>query len=156
MSKTLSQSEIGEVFRTGAKVITQSEEELFCVMTENKLPMFLSDEAALEKGWEKRIAPGVLTFSVAIGLMESSGILDDVVAFLGTDELRFVTPVYIGDTIQVEVELKDKKYSKGGSRGTVHYEWRVMNQHGNDVARGVNTCMFKVGFVDKTPKVAAS
>jgi len=156
MPKTLSQSEIGETFKTGAKVITQSEEELFCAITENKLPMFLSDEAAQEKGWEKRLAPGVLTFSIAIGLMETSGILDDVVAFLGTDELRFVAPVYIGDTIHVEVELKDQKFSKGGSRGTVHYEWRAVNQHGSDVVRGVNTCMFKVGFFDESPEATAS
>ena len=155
MSITLSQSNIGETFKTGSKVITQSEEELFCAITENKLAMFLSDEAAQQKGWEKRLAPGVLTFSVAIGLMESSGILDDVVAFLGTDELRFVSPVYIGDTIHVEVELKNKKYSKGGSRGTVHYDWRAVNQLGADVVRAVNTCMFKVGFFETKSSATA-
>lgn len=146
MHRTLSQSEIGDTFMTAEKVITQAEEELFCVITENKLPMFLSDEAAQKKGWEKRIIPGVMTFSIAIGLMETSGILDDVVAFLGTDDLRFVKPAYIGDTLRVLVELKEKKISKGGSRGTVHYEWRLVNQHGDDIVRGINTCMFKVGF----------
>jgi acyl dehydratase len=146
MRKTLSQSELGETFTTAEKVITQTEEELFCVITENKLAMFLSDEAAQEKGWEKRIVPGVMTFSIAIGLMETSGFLDDVIAFLGTDNLRFVKPAYIGDRLRVMVELKDKKFSKGGSRGTVHYEWRLVNQHGEDVVRAINTCMFKVGF----------
>ncbi len=148
MAKTLSQSEIGATFKTAAKVITQSEQELFCAITENKLPMFLSDGAAHAKGWDRRLAPGVLTFSVAVGLMETSGILEDVVAFLGTDELRFVAPVHIGDTIHVEVALKEKRFSKGGSRGTVHYEWRAVNQHGNDVVRAKNTCMFKVGFLE--------
>jgi acyl dehydratase len=146
MQKTLSHSEIGATFTTAAKLITQTEEELFCVITENKLAMFLSDEAAQKKGWEKRIVPGVMTFSIAIGLMESSGILDDVVAFLGTDNLRFVKPAYIGDSLRVMVELKDKKLSKGGSRGTVHYEWRLVNQNDEDVVRGLNTCMFKAGF----------
>ena len=145
MQQTLSKSEIGETFATGAKVITEADEEAFCAITENNLPMFLSDAAARAKGWEKRIVPGVFTFSVAIGLMESSGLLDDVVAFLGTDDLRFVKAAYIGDTIHVEVELKDKKFSKGGSRGTVHYEWRALNQHRQDIVRGTNTCMFKVG-----------
>ena len=144
MRTTLSKSEIGSKFSTGEKVITQAEEELFCSITENKLSMFLLDSAAQEKGWDKRIVPGVLTFSIAIGLMESSGLLDDVVAFLGTDELRFVKAAYIGDIIHVEVELKDKKYSKGGSRGTVHYEWRLVNQNQQDLVRGTNTCMFKI------------
>lgn len=150
MQKTLSKSDIGEVFATPSKTITQSEEELFCVITENKLPMFLSDEIARENGWEQRIVPGVLTFSIAIGLMESSGILDDVIAFLGSDDLRFVAPVHIGDTVHVEVELKDKKLSKGGSRGTVHYEWRAVNQDGKDVVRAINTCMFKVDASGET------
>ena len=149
MAKTLSLSEIGDKFTTASKVITQGEEELFCAMTENKLPMFLSDEAAKAKGWDTRLVPGVLTFSISIGLMESSGILDDVLAFLGTDELRFVAPVYIGDTIHVEVELQEKKLTRAGDRGTVHYQWRTVNQHGKDVARGKNTCMFKVGFFDE-------
>jgi acyl dehydratase len=151
MPTTLSQSAPGASFTTGAKVITQGEEELFCAITENKLAMFLSDAAAQEKGWDKRLVPGVLTFSVAIGLMESSGLLDDVVAFLGTDDLRFVKPAFIGDTIHVEVELKEKKLSKGGSRGTVHYEWRARNQHDEDVVRGTNTCMFKVGYLESAP-----
>ena len=143
MIKTLSKSEIGSRFTTTSKVLTQTEEELFCAITENKLPMFLSDNAAQEMGWERRLLPGVLTFSTAIGLMETSGILDDVVAFLGTDKLRFSNPAYIGDEIHVAVELKDKKISKGGTRGTVHYEWCVLNQSGTEIVRGLNTCMFK-------------
>ena len=146
MARTLSQSEPGEKFRTPSKVITQAEEELFCVMTENKLAIFLSDQAAQAKGWDRRIIPGALTFSICIGLMESSGLLDDVLAFLGTDELRFVTPVYIGDTIHVEVELINKRLTKGGDRGTVHYRWTGVNQDHKEVVRGTNTCMFKVGF----------
>jgi len=148
MAQTLSQSNPGDKFITPSKIITQGEEELFCAMTENKLGIFLSDEAAKAKGWKGRIIPGPLTFSISIGLMESSGILDDVLAFLGTDELRFVAPVYIGDTLHVEVELVGKKLTKAGDRGTVHYKWRSVNQNGKDVARGMNTCMFKVGSLD--------
>ncbi len=151
MPKTLSQSEPGEKFITPAKVITQTEEELFCALTENKLAIFLSDTAAQAKGWNRRLVPGALTFAVSIGLMESSGILDDVLAFLGTDELRFVAPVFLGDTLQVEVELLEKRLTKAGDRGTVHYKWHTYNQEKKEVARGINTCMFKVGFL-KAPE----
>ena len=147
MPKTLSQAEPGEKFITPAKIITQTEEEFFCVTTENKLAIFLADAAAQAKGWDKRIVPGALTFSVSIGLMESSGILDDVLAFLGTDELRFIAPVYLEDTLHVEVELLEKRLTKAGDRGTVRYRWQTINQNGKEVARGINTCMFKVGFL---------
>ncbi len=149
MHTTLSQSEHGSKFTTPSKIITQTEEELFCQITENKLGIFLSDEAAKAKGWPGRIVPGPLTFSISIGLMELSGILDDVLAFLGTDELRFVSPVFIGDTLHVEVELLEKRITKAGDRGTVRYTWRTVNQNGKDVVRGTNTCMFKVGYLAK-------
>jgi acyl dehydratase len=149
MGITLSQSVIGSKHVTPSKIITQGEEELFCSMTENKLGIFLSDEAAKAKGWNGRIVPGPLIFSVSIGLMEASGILDDVVAFLGTDELRFVAPVSIGDTLHVEVELVEKRLTKSGDRGIVRYKWRTINQNGKDTARGINSCMFKVGYLVK-------
>jgi len=146
---TLSQSIIGSKHVTPSKIMTQGEEELFCSITENELGIFLSDEAAKNKGWKGRIIPGPLIFSVSNGLMEASGILDDVVAFLGTDEMRFVAPGSIGDTIHVEIELVEKRLTKSGDRGVVRYKWRTITQNGKDIARGINSYMFKVGDLEK-------
>jgi len=78
----------------------------------------------------------------------AAGILDDGLAFPGTDDLRFVAPVYIGDTLHVEAELLEKSLPKAGERGTLRYKWRTLNQEGKEVARGINACLIKVGFLE--------
>lgn len=149
MTKTLSEAEPGEKFLTASKVLTAGEEELFCAITENNLPIFLNDGAAQAKGWPSRIVPGVFTLSCSVGLMEQAGLLDDVVAHVALDELRFLAPVKPGDTIQVEIELISKQLTKDGERGLVHYHWTTFNQEGRSVIKARNTCMFKVGFLDQ-------
>jgi len=149
MTKTLSQAEPGEKFLSASKVLTAGEEELFCAITENNLPIFLNDKAAQAKGWPGRIVPGVFTLSCSVGLMEQSGLLDDVLAYMAVDELRFIAPVKPGDTIHVEVELLSKRLTKAGDKGLVNYQWTTFNQEGKPVLRAKNTCMFKVGFLEQ-------
>ena len=108
-------------------------------MTGNILPIFLSDEAARAKGWEKRLVPGVFTLSCSIGLMEQAGLLDDVIAFMAVEKLRYLAPVYIGDSIYVEVELLQKKSIKEGTRNIITYKFTTYNQNGKPVLEAVNT-----------------
>lgn len=61
------------------------------------------------------------------GLWDRLGILrETVIAFYGVDAMRFVKPVYIGDTIYVELEVL-KKQDKG-ENGIVTLLNRVYNQ----------------------------
>ena len=106
--------------------------------------MFLDEEYAKSKGWKTRIVQGGLTFSMSIGLLENSGLIDDIIAYLGTDKLKFITPVYPHDILTVDGELLDKRISKDGGRGIIHYKWTTKNQKGEAVVEGENTCMFEV------------
>ena len=75
-----------------------------------------------------RIVPGALTFSVAEGLTLLSGILHGTgMAFLGV-EMNVLKPVFIGDTITVELEVIDKREVKKVDRGIVTFLHRVINQ----------------------------
>jgi acyl dehydratase len=55
-----------------------------------------------------------------------------IVAFRGLDALRFLEPVFIGDTIHV-VKKTLQKNSKDGIRGLVIFETTVLNQDGKAV-----------------------
>ena len=47
----------------------------------------------------RRIAHGALVFGISVGLATRTNILDGtVLAFAGVDKLRFVAPVFLGDT----------------------------------------------------------
>jgi len=139
MTTTISEGKPGDRFKTGVKTVIQEEEEKFCEITGNILPIFLSDEAARAKGWEKRLVPGVFTISCTIGLMEEAGLLDDVIAFMAVEKLRYLAPVHIGDSLRVEVELTEKKAVKDGTRVVITYKFTTYNQDGKPVLEAVNT-----------------
>jgi acyl dehydratase len=57
-------------------------------------------------------------------------VLDDtLLAFAGVDKLRFVAPVFIGDTIHATKRMAERK-ELGPDKGTITFETRVLNQRG--------------------------
>lgn len=55
----------------------------------------------------KRIAHGTLTFSVAVG--STANVINPVAFSYGYDHLRFIRPVFIGDTIHTKLQFITKK-----------------------------------------------
>ena len=53
---------------------------------------------------------------------------DTVLAFYGIDKLRFVKPVFIGDTVYVRKKVVEAM-AKGGTAGVITFETTVLNQH---------------------------
>ena len=129
----------GDKFRTETKLVTKEEQEKFCEITGNTHPIFFEDAAAAARGWGKRIVPGVYTLSCSIGLLEQSGFLDDVVAFMMADKLCYLAPVYIGDEIHVEVDFIENKHVKNNTRTLSSYKFTTYNQDGKPVLEAVNT-----------------
>ena len=144
MVKLMSQCEPGEKFTTGSQIITATDIETFARITKYDLPAFLDEKYAQSKGFKTRMAQGGLTFSVSIGLMDSSGILDDAIALVGANNIKFLAPVYAYDTIAVEIELLDKRMTKDGKRGILTLKLVTKNQNGEPVAEGEHIEMFRV------------
>ncbi len=101
--------EIGRKFVTKRRTIRESDCYTFVHVTGLTEPLFY-DEGFVMKLWGKRIIPGTLTLSVALGLVVQEEIFADYArALLGFDDVRFTSPVEIGDTLYVEFEVYDKK-----------------------------------------------
>ena len=138
MQKPIQEMDIGDRFVTKPRVITKTDLELYAISTGDIHPMFLSEEAAQAAGWRTQLVPGLLTFSIAVGLLIQAGYIKDVMAFMGTDRVRFNAPVYPYDTIRVETEMLSKKRT-GNSNWICTYAWVVRNQNDEAVAQGENT-----------------
>lgn len=82
------------------------------------------------EGHPFRLAPGVMTASIADALIVGSGCVQGfAVAMLGIDSLVARAPVYAGDTITVEVEVVGTAASRSKpDRGVVTTHQRVRNQ----------------------------
>jgi acyl dehydratase len=120
---------VGEVYRTRARTVSETDIVNFvnqCGFTE---PLFLDMEyVKRESVFKRRAAPGALTFALAEGLVMQTGLIHGTgMAFLGAD-LKIVAPVLEGDTIRVEVEVADKRETRKPDRGIVSYRHRVLNQ----------------------------
>ncbi len=137
MQRHIQNMDIGDRFITKSRVITKTDLELYAISTGDTHPMFLSEEQAKAAGWKNQLVPGLLTFSIAVGLLIQSGYISDVMAFMGTDKVRFNAPVYPYDTIRVETEVLSKKQTKDAN-WICSYKWIVRNQNDEAVAEGEN------------------
>ena len=97
-------------------------------------------DAEFSKGTQigQRIAHGILGLSIASGLAMRTGILEGtVIVFREITEWKFVKPVYINDTIHVELEVKETKALPRIGGGGVTIELEVKNQKDEVCHRGV-------------------
>jgi len=89
---------------------------------------------ATNSPFRDRIAQGFLTLSVATGLEFTifGSSQDKVLAFYGIDRLRFLRPVFIGDTIHVEGSIAAIQ-EKDDTRSVVIIKQEIKNQAGETV-----------------------
>ena len=118
---------------TRGRTITESDIMSFAGLSGDFIELHTNEEYAKQSPYGKRIAHGMLTLSIATGLMTRMNLITDtVVAFYGIDKLRFVKPVFIGDTIHVRKTVLDTM-AKGGTSGVVTFDTSVVNQNAEAV-----------------------
>jgi acyl dehydratase len=96
-------------------------------------PLHTDAEYAKKTMFKDRIAHGLLVLSVASGLIPPSP--QHTIAFYGMDNVRFIRPTHIGDTIHAEGEVLDVE-ERNDVSGIVAYRQIVKNQNDEDVAVG--------------------
>lgn len=134
--KPIQEMEIGDKVTTKSRTITRTEIELLALLGGDYAPQFLSEKAAKENGWERQLVPGVHCLNVAYGLLIQMGFLKDVIAYMETSNMKFLGPVYWGDSIRVEAVVTSKKKTEKG--WLCQYDWTIQNQDAVDVATGHN------------------
>ena len=123
-----------KTINTSSRTITETDLVNFTTLCGFFEPLFMDQTyVESETAFKKRIAPGALTFSLSEGLAILSGILYKTgMAFLGV-EMEVLKPVFIGDTLTVEIEVIDRRETKKTDRGIVTYLHRVVNQNDDQV-----------------------
>lgn len=122
--------EIGHQLRTIRRTISEGESQAFNTLVVDLHP-YVSDEVfAREEGvFGRRLVAGAFVFSAGIGLVATNWLQ----AFsYGYDRLRFIKPVFIGDSIYtIRTNLaKEPKYEE---RGLTRAKYEVFNGEGEIV-----------------------
>ena len=120
---------VGEVKKHWpGKTITESDNNLFCLLTRNDNP--LHSDAQYMKGHQhgKILVVGPLVISLVVGMSvkDTSG---KAIANLEYERVTHDGPVFQGDTIYAESEILEVRESKSRpDRGIVYLESRGFNQ----------------------------
>ncbi|UFM66942.1 phenylacetic acid degradation bifunctional protein PaaZ (plasmid) [Paracoccus sp. MA] len=133
--KSLAELRIGDQLVTATRTITREDVEHFAHFTGDTFYAHM-DEAAAKANpfFDDRVAHGYLIASFAAGLFVEPN-PGPVLANYGVDNLRFLTPVYFGDTLQVRLTCKEINPRENAGHGEVRWDCQVTNQKGEVVAQ---------------------
>jgi 3-hydroxybutyryl-CoA dehydratase len=118
----------GETHTSRSRTITETDLINFAGISGDFSALHLDAEFAKTTDFGSRVAHGALIFSISTGLVTQMGLLTDaLIAFYGVEKLRFVKPVFIGDTVHVVKKVIDT-LERGPDRGVVTFSTTVLNQ----------------------------
>jgi oxepin-CoA hydrolase/3-oxo-5,6-dehydrosuberyl-CoA semialdehyde dehydrogenase len=130
--------EIGHSLLTHRRTVGEADIVNFGGISGDYFYMHFDEIAAKDSQFGKRIAHGYFVLSAAAGLFVSPA-PGPVLANYGLDNLRFVAPVAIGDTIRARLTCKRKVDrnrvdERGVGQGVVAWDVQVTNQNDELVA----------------------
>lgn len=136
-TKYFEELRIGETLLTHRRTITETDIVNFAGLSGDFFYAHTDDIAAKDSIFHNRVAHGYLILSVAAGLFVNPA-PGPVIANYGLEGLRFVKPVYIGDTIRVKLTCRQKTIKENRDdevpSGIVDWYVEVTNQNEELVA----------------------
>ena len=134
---------VGEVRDLGT--ITPTREEIIAFASQfDPQPFHLDDEAAKDSVFGALCASGWHTCGMAMRLMVTNFLREtSSLGSPGLENLRWLKPVYPGDTLRLQHTFLDKKPMRNHPKvGLVRTLWEMFNQHGDKVLQMEGWAMF--------------
>jgi acyl dehydratase len=132
---------LGTTMVTRARTITETDIVNFGALTGDFNPMHFDAEYMKSHMMGQRIAHGMLSLSYAVGQAYQLGFMEKtILAFRGL-EMKFSLPVVIGDTLHVELTVREMEAAARLGGGMVTLDVKIVNQAGKSVQRGTWTVL---------------
>ena len=129
--------EIGQKIITAGRTVAESDIFNFAGFSGDYNQIHTDAEFAKGTPFGQRVAHGLLGLSIASGLAMRTGVLEGtVIAFREINNWKFIAPVFIGDTIHVEMEVVESKALPRIGGGSVVITLDVKKQGGETVMKG--------------------
>ena len=128
--------EVGQEFAHAlTRTVTEMDNVMFCALTHNPQPLHLDEEFAKDTEFGQRLVNSLFTLGLVIGVSVGDTTLGTTVANLGMTDVRFVNPVFHGDTIRSLTRVLEKRESRSrADAGIVTFEHLGFNQRDQEVA----------------------
>ena len=132
---SMSELRIGDTVVTASRTVTREDVDHFAEFTGDTFYAHMDEEAAKANPFfDGRVAHGYLILSLAAGLFVDPD-PGPVLANYGLENLRFLTPVYPDDELNVALTCKDVQPRVSEAHGEVRWDVEVTNQKGEPVAK---------------------
>jgi oxepin-CoA hydrolase/3-oxo-5,6-dehydrosuberyl-CoA semialdehyde dehydrogenase len=129
----MSELNVGDTWKTDSRTVSIEDIEHFAEFTGDRFYAHMDEEAAKASPiFEGRVAHGYLILSFAAGLFVDPD-PGPVLANTGLENLRFLTPLYPGDSMRVELSVRSKSL-KSEETGVVRWAVEIFNQKDELVA----------------------
>lgn len=127
---------VGHVFKHELRrTVTESDNMLFSNMTLNPQPLHIDFDFASKTEFGKPLVNSLFTLGLMIGISVNDTTIGTTIGNLGMSEVKFPAPLFHGDTVRVETEVKAVRESKSRpTQGIVTFVHRAYKQDGTLVA----------------------
>ena len=143
--KYLDEFNVGEVYMTPSRTITETDVTMFAAMTGDYIELHTSKTEAARSVFGERIAHGLLLLSISHGLLSRIGLIDGTgIGFAEIENWRFKAPVFFGDTVRVRINVHEVRQSRSKpDRGILKLRLEVLNQKDEVVQEGIKVLMMR-------------
>lgn len=129
--------EVGQKMSTVGRTITEADLVNFAGVSADFNSIHTDIAYSTESFFEQRVAHGLLVLSVASGLAMRTGLLEGtVIAWRDIKDWRFSQPVFIGDTVHVELEVLETKAMPRLGGGQVNLSVKILKQDDKIAMKG--------------------
>jgi acyl dehydratase len=133
---------VGQKLTTEKRTVTEDDIMSFARVSGDDNRIHTDPEFSKTTIFGRQVAHGLLGLAIASGLAWQTGILDGtVIAFREVNEWKFIKPVFIGDSIYVDLETIETKALPRIGGGSVTITLEVKNQKDEVCHRGLWTVL---------------
>ena len=136
--------EVGQKFISAGRTVTESDIVTFAGLSGDFNQIHVDAEYSKTSLAGQRVAHGLLGMSIASGLAVQTGVMEGTIIFFREiNEWKFVKPIFIGDTIHVELEVAETKALPRVGGGSLIIALTVKNQNQEINMKGTWTVLMK-------------
>lgn len=133
---------IGRRYVSVGRTVTDADNTFFCMMSGDWNPIHANAEYAKDTRFGQRIVAGLFGLSLVTGAMSQWGIFEEsAIAMLNLRDWTFKAPIFIGDTIVVEMEFVAKRLTAKGNAGVIERLFTLRKQDGGVLQTGYSDMM---------------
>ncbi len=129
---------VGQRITTAGRTVTETDIVNFAGLSGDFTQIHTDAVYSAGTMFKQRVAHGILGLSIGSGLAVQTGFMEGtIMAFREITEWKFSKPIFIGDTIHVELEVTETKAMPRLGGGAVTIKLSVKNQKDEVVQQGV-------------------